>query len=65
MRKEVSSSIDDLEKHFGNIEMFIMTFPDDQNIVTAVVQLVAAMLKAIEDVIGYYIKNESKKTFHD
>jgi hypothetical protein len=52
--------LDDLERKFGDIETFFATFPGDENIKKASVDLIVSTLKAIEDVIRYYAKNHSE-----
>ncbi|KAK2609894.1 hypothetical protein N8I77_003366 [Diaporthe amygdali] len=52
---------DDLEKKFSSIEVFLATFPKDLAIKEASVQLIAATLKAIEDVIGFFLESNAKK----
>ncbi|KAK4160628.1 hypothetical protein QBC43DRAFT_325297 [Cladorrhinum sp. PSN259] len=61
LRGEVSSELDELETKFDDIEAFILTFPEDDNIRTASVNLIASMLKAIEQVIGYFMRNKMAK----
>lgn len=52
--------MEELEQHFGDIENYIKMFPNDDNIVKSSIDMVASILKAIEDVIGYYIRNRSE-----
>ncbi|EAQ87153.1 hypothetical protein CHGG_03772 [Chaetomium globosum CBS 148.51] len=61
LREEVAAGLDNLAKNFEDIETFLITFPHDQNIVRSSVDLLASMLKAIEDVIGYYMRNTMSK----
>ena len=61
LRQEVAAGLDNLEKNFEDIEAFLITFPHDQNIVNSSVDLLTSMLKAIEDVIGYYMRNTMSK----
>ncbi|KAK0704491.1 hypothetical protein B0H67DRAFT_497390 [Lasiosphaeris hirsuta] len=61
LRQEVAAGLDSLEKHFEDIEAFLMTFPNDENIVNGSVMFLSSMLKAIEDVIGYYMRNTMSK----
>ncbi|KLU91963.1 hypothetical protein MAPG_10911 [Magnaporthiopsis poae ATCC 64411] len=51
----------DLERKFGDIEIFLATFPDDTKVKTAAVELVAVTLRAIENTIGFFLKNDLKK----
>ncbi|KAH6847753.1 hypothetical protein B0I37DRAFT_375762 [Chaetomium sp. MPI-CAGE-AT-0009] len=61
LRQEVAAGLDNLEKNFEDTEAFLITFPHDQNIVNSSVDLLTSMLKAIEDVIGYYMRNTMSK----
>lgn len=58
MRKKMNESFDtdSLEKMFGNVELFLATFPKDENIEKASVRLVVATFKAIEDAIGFFVR---------
>lgn len=60
IRNAVTGGLEELEQHFGDIENYIKMFPDDENIVNSSINMVVAILKAIEDVIGYYIRNRSE-----
>lgn len=51
---------DDLEKKFSSIEVFLATFPKDPAIKEASVQLIAATIKAIEDVIGFFLESNGE-----
>lgn len=55
-----SQGVEELEQHFGDIENYIQMFPNDDNIVKSSIDMVVSILKAIEDVIGYYIRNRSE-----
>ncbi|KAF3763328.1 hypothetical protein M406DRAFT_261652, partial [Cryphonectria parasitica EP155] len=50
VRRTVKSSFDEhgLEKTFSKIEMFLATFPEDENIILASISLVACTLKALK-----------------
>ncbi|KAK3985706.1 hypothetical protein QBC44DRAFT_403905 [Cladorrhinum sp. PSN332] len=61
LRGEVSSELDELERNFDDIESFLLTFPEDDNIRRASVSLIASMLRGIEEVIGYYMRNKMSK----
>ncbi|KAK8063521.1 hypothetical protein PG996_008173 [Apiospora saccharicola] len=61
IREAISRSLDDLGNSLGDIDTYLATFPGDENIVGASILLVASILKAIEDIIGYYIRNEVPK----
>ena len=58
MRKKMNESFDtdSLEKMFGDVELFLATFPKDENLEKASVRLVVATFKAIEDAIGFFIR---------
>ncbi|KAL8303232.1 hypothetical protein RB600_006918 [Gaeumannomyces tritici] len=45
----------DLAESFGKIELFLATFPGDENIRIASVDLIACTLKAVELAISYYM----------
>lgn len=51
---------DDLERKFSSIELFLATFPKDDAIEEASVELVAATLKAIEDAIGFFLESNGE-----
>ncbi|EJT82233.1 hypothetical protein GGTG_02207 [Gaeumannomyces tritici R3-111a-1] len=51
----VSFQEKDLTESFGKIELFLATFPGDENIRTASVDLIACTLKAVELAISYYM----------
>ncbi|KAK4226039.1 hypothetical protein QBC38DRAFT_500777 [Podospora fimiseda] len=57
----VSSELEELERNFDDIEAFLLTFPGDDNIRKASVSLITSILKAIENVIGYYMRNNISK----
>lgn len=61
-RKKITKSLDDksLERMFGDIEVFLATFPKDESINKASIRLVVAIMKAIEDAIGFYVKHTSE-----
>jgi hypothetical protein len=61
VRDTVSSSLDDrnLEDLFGDVEVFLITFPDMSKIKDAAVSLVVSVMKAIEDAIGFFLSNQS------
>ncbi|KAL8369925.1 hypothetical protein RB595_000331 [Gaeumannomyces hyphopodioides] len=47
----------DLTESFGKIELFLATFPGDDNIRLASVDLIACTLKAVELAISYYMSH--------
>lgn len=60
IRNAVTGGLEEIEQHFGDIEDYITMFPNDNNIVKSSTNMVVSILKAIEDVIGYYIRNRSE-----
>lgn len=50
----------DLERKFNSIELFLATFPRDTAIQEASIELIAATLKAIENVIGFFLESNGK-----
>ncbi|PNP57021.1 hypothetical protein THARTR1_02863 [Trichoderma harzianum] len=57
LREKVLESFDDNVSIFSDVELFLGTFPDDENIVNASVDLTVATLKGIELAIGFFISN--------
>ncbi|KAL8282276.1 hypothetical protein RB597_009807 [Gaeumannomyces tritici] len=57
VRAKVTHSFEegDLREKFGKIEIFLATFPGDENIRLACIDMVACTLKAIELAIAYYV----------
>lgn len=60
LRRDLANSLEELERHFGDVETYIATFPGDENIDRASVTLVVATIHAVEDLIGYYIKRQGE-----
>jgi hypothetical protein len=61
-RKTLSSSFgEDLDRIFGEVEVLLATFEDDENIKIASIKLLTTLLKAIEDSIGFFLSNQGKK----
>lgn len=50
----------DLERKFSSIELFLATFPRDTAIREASIELIAATLKAIENVIGFFLESNGE-----
>ncbi|KAK3358512.1 hypothetical protein B0T24DRAFT_693585, partial [Lasiosphaeria ovina] len=46
---------DNLEKDFGDAELFLNVYPKDENITKASIELVVATFKAVEDAISCFI----------
>ncbi|UKZ72545.1 hypothetical protein TrVFT333_000176 [Trichoderma virens FT-333] len=57
LREKVLESFDDNVSIFSDVELFLGTFPNDENIVNASVDLTVATLKGIELAIGFFISN--------
>lgn len=57
----MTASLDseDLERTFTYIETFLATFPKDPNVENASLGLVAAIFKAVEDAIGFFVESDS------
>ncbi|KAF5000734.1 hypothetical protein FDECE_11146 [Fusarium decemcellulare] len=64
-RKRIKEAIDGeyLADMFSKVEIFLATFPKDENIVERSVNLVACILNAIEQAIAYFLSRTSK-TLH-
>lgn len=50
----------DLERKFSSIELFLATFPRDTAIREASIELIAATLKTIENVIGFFLESNGE-----
>ncbi|EGR49436.1 uncharacterized protein TRIREDRAFT_106627 [Trichoderma reesei QM6a] len=61
LREKVLGSFDDNMAIFSDVELFLGTFPDDENIVNASVDLIVAALKGIELAIGFFTSNSLKR----
>ncbi|KAF1955393.1 hypothetical protein CC80DRAFT_536340 [Byssothecium circinans] len=61
VREQVLNGMEDLEQIFQDVDFFLATFPKDENIRNAAVNVVTAVLLAVEQVIGFYIKHTLKK----
>ncbi|GLA40583.1 hypothetical protein AnigIFM63309_008417 [Aspergillus niger] len=63
VREQVTMALDPktLEEHFERIEFFLATFPRDPKIRSTSVDLVVAILKAIEDAIGFFLSPQVKR----
>jgi len=53
----MEGSFDNIDIMFQEIELFLQTFPDDDNIDEASIELVVAAFAAIESVIGFLIQS--------
>ncbi|KAK2033096.1 hypothetical protein LX32DRAFT_130447 [Colletotrichum zoysiae] len=61
VREEVTTSFDELPEAFENIEFYLQTYGDDENIASASCHLVCAILNAIEHAIAFYISHQAKR----
>ncbi|KAL7933938.1 hypothetical protein V8C35DRAFT_322135 [Trichoderma chlorosporum] len=57
LREKVLDSFDENVSIFSDVELFLGTFPNDENIVNASVDLTVATLRGIELAIGFFISN--------
>ncbi|KAK6863746.1 hypothetical protein PG995_000274 [Apiospora arundinis] len=57
VREEVKTGIEKLKKNFSLVEDCIAMYSDKKKVVDAVMALHVTILKAIEDVIGYYTQH--------
>lgn len=57
VRRAVQDGLDELKEKFGDIEDYLKIYSTKEKIVTAVRMLHITMLKATEDVIGYYTRH--------
>jgi len=66
VREKVTSNLEvkNLEQLFGDIELFLATFPDDQKVKTACVDLVIAVFVAIEEAIEFFLKSQGLPCIH-
>ncbi|KAK3357820.1 hypothetical protein B0T25DRAFT_567070 [Lasiosphaeria hispida] len=63
VRERVTSSFEekDLEELFGDIEVFLATFPDKDKLREASITLVVSVMKAVEDAIGFFLSNQRSR----
>ncbi|KAH0497734.1 hypothetical protein TgHK011_005020 [Trichoderma gracile] len=61
LREKVLGSFDDNMAIFSDVELFLGTFPSDENIINASVDLIVAALKGIELAIGFFTSNSLKR----
>jgi hypothetical protein len=54
---------DALEKSFAKVEIYLATFPGDENIERASVSLIACILKAAELAITFLLSSTGRATF--
>ena len=53
-----------MDRKFGDIEIFLATFPEDPKIIKSAVELVATTLLAIENTIGFFLSNDCEYISH-
>ncbi|OTA08542.1 hypothetical protein A9Z42_0002450 [Trichoderma parareesei] len=65
VRVKVTSSFDETEVQelFNNAEVYVITFPDSSRIKDSTISLVVAVMKAIEDAIGFFLSNQKVQQF--
>ncbi|KAI0470355.1 hypothetical protein F4859DRAFT_486496 [Xylaria cf. heliscus] len=63
VRVDIANGLDKLEQHFGDIDTYLKIFSKDENIVRASVRLVSSILKAVEDIISYFLCCSASKAF--
>ncbi|KFZ04780.1 hypothetical protein V501_08982 [Pseudogymnoascus sp. VKM F-4519 (FW-2642)] len=61
VRKAMDGAFDNIDMKFQDIELFLQTFPDDDNIDEASIDLIVAAFAAIESVIGFLIQSILKR----
>ncbi|KAM3084606.1 hypothetical protein ACMFMG_001290 [Clarireedia jacksonii] len=64
-REKVTSSTmaESLEKTFGDVEIFLTTFQEDDNIGEASIKLITSILIAIEDAIFFFLSHQLTRGF--
>lgn len=65
LRELVQASFEEnaLEKSFAKVEVYLATFPGDENIERASVSLIACILKAVELAIAFLLSSTGMSTF--
>jgi hypothetical protein len=54
---------DKLEKSFAKMEIYLATFPGDENIEGASIALIVCILKAVELAIAFFLSSTCEATF--
>lgn len=62
VRQQVLEEFNDIIPKIYDIEFFLVTFPEDQHISSASLDLTVSILLAIEQTIGFFISNRCKFT---
>ncbi|KAI1777841.1 hypothetical protein F4818DRAFT_327034 [Hypoxylon cercidicola] len=60
-RQKLSQGLDNLDSIFSDIELFLRTFPTEENVNEAGKDLVVSVLVAAEKLIGFYLKQIGNK----
>ncbi|EMR62864.1 hypothetical protein UCREL1_10194 [Eutypa lata UCREL1] len=60
-RKRILQGLEKLDSMFRDIELFLVVFPSDPNVYDAGTELVVSALRAVEKLIGFYLKCKGKK----
>ncbi|KAF9691342.1 hypothetical protein EKO04_010564 [Ascochyta lentis] len=61
VRRDIEIGFDGLEENFCEIDFVFSTFPNDLNVRNAGINVVAAVLDTVENVIAFYLKPALKK----
>ncbi|KAK7994754.1 hypothetical protein PG990_013527 [Apiospora arundinis] len=60
VRETVNSGFDDLPDTFIRMDFYLKTYPKDENILRASIDLVLAIFKAIEEAVKFYTSPQAK-----
>lgn len=65
VRSKVKASFEDENslRMFSNVEVFLSTFSEDQNIVNGLAKLCHTLFPAIEEGIAFFIEHRSEQSF--
>ncbi|OTB15343.1 hypothetical protein K445DRAFT_12109 [Daldinia sp. EC12] len=58
VREEISTGFDDMSDGFDAIDFYVTMFPSDRNVIETAKKVVLAILKAVEQAIGFYISHQ-------
>ncbi|KAK6836030.1 hypothetical protein PG987_006525 [Apiospora arundinis] len=64
VRDTVNSGFDDLPEIFIRVDLYLKTYPGDENIVAASIDLVFSIFKAIEEAVRFYTSAQAKRAGH-
>jgi hypothetical protein len=61
-RQDILASFDEkgLEDIFSKVEVFVATFPKDENIITGSIELLACILRAVEEGVVFFLSHTRK-----